>query len=77
MERPQNMQFVVDYTGFSCGYIYRLIAEGLLPCHQPTGRRYFFFESELHEFFSRNKRATSKELSEKADAILNGERGME
>jgi predicted DNA-binding transcriptional regulator AlpA len=72
-ERPLSMKDVMEYTGWSRAHIYRLIRLNEFPNHKPTGGRLFFFESELYDFIVRGRRAPNYEISEKADAILNGE----
>jgi predicted DNA-binding transcriptional regulator AlpA len=72
-ERPIRIEKVVELSGYSRSSIYRLVGERKIPCHKPTNGRLFFYESELLDFLSGNRRATSDELAEQATAILNGE----
>jgi excisionase family DNA binding protein len=72
-ERPIRLNTVVELTGFSRSYIYKLVHWKKLPYHKPTHGRLFFYESEVLDFLSRGKRAADYELSENATSILNGE----
>jgi hypothetical protein len=48
-----------------------MVNRGQLARHG-SGRRAYFKRSELEEFMLRGKKASSRELAEQADAILNG-----
>jgi excisionase family DNA binding protein len=71
-ERPIRIAAVAAITGFSRSYIYKLVHWKKMPYHKPTQGRLFFYESEVLDFLSRGKRAADYEVSERADAILNG-----
>jgi predicted DNA-binding transcriptional regulator AlpA len=77
MERPKEppirMDKVMELSGFSRSYIYKLVHWKKIPCHRPTHGRLFFYENEILDFLARNRQAADYEVSEKADAILNGE----
>jgi len=72
-ERPIRVNAVMDLTGFSRSYLYKLVHWGKLPCHKPTNGRLFFYESEVLDFLARGKHAADYEVRDKADSILNGE----
>lgn len=38
------------YTGYSKGYLYRLVERGILPCHRPTQRRVFVEKEALDDW---------------------------
>jgi excisionase family DNA binding protein len=67
------MGAVMELTGFSRSYLYKLVHWGRLPCHKPTNGRLFFYESEVFNFLARSKQAAGYELAERANSILNGE----
>jgi excisionase family DNA binding protein len=73
--KPFGMKEVVDFTGFSRSYIYKLIHLGKIPFHKPTRGRIFFKPSEIEEFVYRGKHDADYEVAEKANALLNGEEG--
>jgi predicted DNA-binding transcriptional regulator AlpA len=72
-ETPVRINKVVELTGFSRPYIYKLTHWKKIPCHKPTNGRLFFYESEIMDFLARNRQAADYEVSEQANAILNGE----
>ena len=72
-ENPIRMNRVIELTEFSRSYIYKLVHWKKIPCHKPTNGTLFFFESEILDFLARNRQSADYEVSEKADAILNGE----
>jgi len=72
-EIPIRMNRVMEITGYSRSYIYKLIYWKKIPYHKPTNGRLFFYESEILDFLSRNRQAADYEMAEKADAVLNGD----
>jgi excisionase family DNA binding protein len=72
-EYPEHLSVdkAAQFTGYSRSYIYRLIHLGRIPCYKPNGGRLFFKKSELEEFLLSGKKASSYELSNQADEILN------
>jgi excisionase family DNA binding protein len=72
-ERPIQLDKVMELTGYSRSYIYKLVHFKQIPYYKPTGGRLFFHESEILDFLSRNKIAADYEVLEQANAILNGE----
>jgi excisionase family DNA binding protein len=63
------------YIGVSVGGMHQYIFNKKIPCYKPTGPKgnVYFKKTELDDFMLRNKRYADYEVSEKADAILNGE----
>jgi predicted DNA-binding transcriptional regulator AlpA len=72
-EKPITVSKVVELSGYKRSYIYKLVHLKKIPCHKPNNGRIFFYESEILDFLSRNRQAADYEVSEQADAILNGE----
>jgi predicted DNA-binding transcriptional regulator AlpA len=72
-EPPVRIDKVMELSGYSRSYIYKLVHWKKIPCHRPTGGRLFFYEREILDFLCRNRQAADYEVSEQADAILNGE----
>jgi predicted DNA-binding transcriptional regulator AlpA len=70
---PVSINKVMELSGYSRSYIYKLVRWKKIPAYRPTNGRLFFCESEILEFLSRNRQAADYEVSERADAILNGE----
>jgi hypothetical protein len=56
-------------------YLYELVRKKQIPHYKGQGGRgrIFFKQSELEEFIFRKRISANYEVSEKADAILNGE----
>jgi predicted DNA-binding transcriptional regulator AlpA len=73
-EKPIRINDVMELSGYSRSQIYRLVHWKKIPCHRPTNGRLFFYESEILDFLGRNRQAADYEVSEQADAILNGEK---
>ena len=73
-EKPIKMNQVIELTGYSRSYIYKLVMWKKIPCHKPTNGRLFFLESEVLDFLSRNRQSADYEVQETAEAILNGEK---
>jgi prophage regulatory protein len=71
-EKPIQLNKVMELSGYSRSYIYKLVHWKKIPCHKPTGGRLFFYESEVLNFLSRNRQAADYEVSEQANDILNG-----
>ncbi|GHT78553.1 hypothetical protein FACS1894130_05330 [Spirochaetia bacterium] len=75
-EKPLGIKEAAELTGYSRGYIYQLIHWGKIPHHKPTGLKgkVFFKKSELLDFIYSGKKSADYEVSEAAEAILNGDR---
>ena len=71
-EQPIRLKKVMELSGYSRSYIYKLVHWKKIPYHKPTNGRLFFLESEVIEFLNRGKRAADYEISAQADMILNG-----
>jgi predicted DNA-binding transcriptional regulator AlpA len=72
-EKPIRIDKVMELSGFSRSYIYKLVHWEKIPCHRPTHGWLFFYESEVLDFLGRNRQAADYEVAEKANSILNGE----
>jgi predicted DNA-binding transcriptional regulator AlpA len=72
-ERPIRVDKVVELSGYSRSYIYKLVHWKKIPFRKPTNGRLFFYESEILNFIERNRQAADYEMAEQANAILNGE----
>jgi predicted DNA-binding transcriptional regulator AlpA len=72
-EPPIRMDKVMELSGYSRSYIYKLVHWKKIPFCKPTNGRLFFYESEILDFLARNRQSADYEVSEQANAILNGE----
>jgi excisionase family DNA binding protein len=62
-----------EYTGLSSGTLYVLTHDRKIPFYKPLGKKIYFKRTELDNFMFRNKQSADYEISEAADAKLNGE----
>ena len=62
---------VIEITGFSRSYIYKMTHLKQMPHYKQTNGRLYFYESEILDFLSRNRQSADYEIAEQADAILN------
>jgi excisionase family DNA binding protein len=67
-----TVEQAAEYTHLSPVYIYELVRKKKIPYYKPKGRLYFK-QDELEGFIFRNRVAADYEVSDMADAILNGE----
>ena len=44
------------YTGYAKGYLYKLTADGRIPCYRPTNRRVFIDREELERWIRNGSR---------------------
>ena len=72
-ELPIRLNKVMELSGYSRSYIYKLVHWKKIPCHKPNNGRLYFYESEVLDFLSRNRQSADYEIAEQADAMLNGE----
>jgi excisionase family DNA binding protein len=72
-DKPLGIKDAMELTGYTRSYLYKLIHFEKIPCHKPNGGKVFFKKSELLNFVYRGKKAADYEVSEQANAILNGE----
>lgn len=48
------------YTGYAKGYLYKLTAQGDIPCYRPTKRRVFLDREELERWIRSNSDGINK-----------------
>lgn len=63
-----NVDDVVNYTGFSKSYVYKLVHKNILPYSKPNNRTLFFTKKEIDEWLLQNK---SKSISQIEQEALN------
>jgi len=73
-----NIKQVEQLTKFTTSYIYKLVFLKKIPCYKPMGKKgkVLFRESEIFDFINRSKQSADYEVSENADALLNGEENI-
>ena len=72
-ELPIRLNRVMEITGYTRSYIYRMTHLKQMPHYKPNNGRLYFYESEIIDFISRNRQSADYEIAEQADAMLNGE----
>ena len=61
---------VAVYTGISKSYLYKLTSGGGIPCYKPNGKLIYFSKLELDSWLLQNRKATTKEIDNKASTIV-------
>lgn len=72
-DSPMTIEQAADFLSLSKPYLYQLIRDSRIPHHKPLKGRVYFKRSDLLGFVYRNRAAAGYEVSEQADAVLNGE----
>lgn len=62
---------VVNYTGFSKSYVYKLVHHNILPYSKPNNRTLFFVKSELDEWMLQNKSKSISQIEKEATNYVN------
>ena len=57
---------VVNYTGFSKSYVYKLVHNNILPYSKPNNRTLFFTKSEIDEWLLQNKSKSISQIEKEA-----------
>ena len=65
-----NFDEVVAYTGLSKSYLYKLTCSGGIPCYKPQGKHIYFNKQEVEQWLLQNRKATTKELANKAATFV-------
>ena len=50
-----TVEDLINYTGFSRSYIYKLVHKNILPYYKPNGKTLFFQKKEIDSFLLQNK----------------------
>ncbi|MGV8994534.1 MAG: helix-turn-helix transcriptional regulator [Flavobacterium sp.] len=62
---------VVNYTGFSKSYVYKLVHNNILPYSKPNNRTLFFTKKEIDEWLLQNKSKSVSQLQSEASTYAN------
>jgi prophage regulatory protein len=62
---------VVDYTGFSKSYVYKLVHQQIIPYSKPNNRTLFFLKSEIDEWMLQNKSKSISQIEQEATTYVN------
>jgi excisionase family DNA binding protein len=62
---------VVNYTGFSKSYVYKLVHQQIIPYSKPNNRTLFFLKSEIDEWMLQNKSKSISQIEQEATTYVN------
>ncbi len=65
---------VVNYTGFSKSYVYKLVHTKILPYSKPNNRTLFFSKTEIDEWLLQNKSKSISQIEKEAASYVNSKR---
>lgn len=57
-----NFDELVEYTGLSRSYLYKLTSKGDIPFYRPNGKQLYFNKTEIDEWLLRNRSKTNEEI---------------
>lgn len=61
-----NINELVDYTGFSRSYVYKLVHRNEIPYSKPNGGMLFFNRKEIDNWLLSNKTKSNAEIEQEA-----------
>lgn len=61
-----TVEDVVNYTGFSKSYVYKLVHKSILPYSKPNNRTLFFTKAEIDEWLLQNKSKSVAQIEQEA-----------
>ncbi|WP_445710836.1 helix-turn-helix transcriptional regulator [Flavobacterium sp.] len=61
-----TVEDLINYTGFSRSYIYKLVHKNVIPYSKPNGKTLFFQKNEIDSFLLQNKSASISQIEQKA-----------
>lgn len=62
---------VVNYTGFSKSYVYKLVHNNILPYSKPNNRTLFFTKTEIDDWLMKNKSKSISQIEQEAASYTN------
>lgn len=62
---------VVNYTGFSKSYVYKLVHNNILPYSKPNNRTLFFTKTEIDDWLMKNKSKSISQIEQEAVSYTN------
>jgi prophage regulatory protein len=66
-----TVEDVVNYTGFSKSYVYKLVHNNILPYSKPNNRTLFFTKTEIDEWLMKNKSKSISQIEQEAVSYTN------
>lgn len=61
---------LVDYTGLSKSYLYKLTSKGDIPFYRPHGKQLYFNKNEINSWLLRNRSKTNEEIQNEVTTNL-------
>lgn len=61
-----TVEDLINYTGFSRSYIYKLVHMNILPYSKPNGKTLFFQKKEIDSFLLQNKSESNAQTKQRA-----------
>ena len=75
--KPRTLVEAAKFLDLSPSHLYKLTSERKIPHFKPNGKKIYFDESELVQWFKRNPARTQEETEEKAASyIVSGEESV-
>lgn len=69
-----TVEDVVNYTGFSKSYVYKLVHNNILPYSKPNNQTLFFVKTEIDEWMLQNKSKSISQIEQEAHNYVNNKR---
>lgn len=57
-----NFEELVEFTGLSQSYLYKLTSKGEIPFYRPNGKQLYFNKVEIEAWLLRNRSKTNEEI---------------
>ena len=61
-----NVDDLINYTGFTRSYIYKLVHKNVIPYSKPNGKILFFSKSEIDAWLLQNKSQSVSQIEKQA-----------
>ena len=61
-----TVEDLINYTGFSRSYIYKLVHKSIIPYSKPNGKTLFFQKNEIDEWLLQNKSFSISQIEKRA-----------
>jgi len=65
-----NFEELVEYTGLSQSYLYKLTSKGDIPFYRPNGKQLYFNKIEIDTWLLRNRSKTNEEIQNEVTTNL-------
>lgn len=69
-----TLEDLINYTGFTRSYIYKLVANKVLPYSKPTGKFLFFAKKDVDQWLMKELTQSTTQIELKAVKYINDSR---